>query len=67
MGLFRQRISLLLVLELLLIVNVQKIDLALTESYDAPFSSMMYDGLTDAFSGQAMGLTAENVAEKYHN
>ena len=27
---------------------------------------MMYDGLTDAFSGQAMGLTAENVAEKYH-
>lgn len=30
-----------------------------TESYDAPFSSMMYDGLTDAFSGQAMGLTAE--------
>lgn len=37
-----------------------------TESYDAPFSSMMYDGLTDAFSGQAMGLTAENVAEKYH-
>ena len=26
---------------------------------------MMYDGLTDAFSGQ-VGLTAENVAEKYH-
>jgi hypothetical protein len=25
-----------------------------TESYDAPFSSMMYDGLTDAFSGQAI-------------
>ncbi|WEV51705.1 thiolase family protein [Lactobacillus sp. ESL0731] len=29
-------------------------------------SIMMTDGLTDAFSGQLMGLTAENVAEKYH-
>ncbi|MDR2057490.1 MAG: acetyl-CoA C-acetyltransferase [Dysgonamonadaceae bacterium] len=26
---------------------------------------MVYDGLTDAFSEQHMGLTAENVAEKY--
>ncbi|WEV37494.1 thiolase family protein [Lactobacillus sp. ESL0677] len=29
-------------------------------------SIMMSDGLTDAFSGQLMGVTAENVAEKYH-
>ncbi len=27
---------------------------------------MMYDGLTDAFSGQMMGITAENVAEKFN-
>lgn len=27
---------------------------------------MMYDGLTDIFSGQAMGITAENLADKYH-
>ncbi|MDR0661313.1 MAG: acetyl-CoA C-acetyltransferase [Prevotellaceae bacterium] len=26
---------------------------------------MVHDGLTDAFSGQHMGITAENVAEKY--
>lgn len=26
---------------------------------------MMYDGLTDAFSGLAMGITAENVAKKF--
>lgn len=26
---------------------------------------MVYDGLTDAFSGEHMGTTAENVAEKY--
>ena len=30
------------------------------------FSSSDVRWLTDAFSGQAMGLTAENVAEKYH-
>ncbi|MDF7683663.1 thiolase family protein [Lactobacillus sp. ESL0679] len=29
-------------------------------------SIMMSDGLTDAFSRQLMGVTAENVAEKYH-
>jgi acetyl-CoA C-acetyltransferase len=28
--------------------------------------SMVYDGLTDAFSGEHMGLTAENIAEKYN-
>lgn len=27
---------------------------------------MVYDGLTDAFSGLHMGLTAENIAEKYN-
>ena len=27
--------------------------------------SMLYDGLVDAFSGQHMGITAENIAEKY--
>lgn len=27
---------------------------------------MVFDGLTDAFSGEHMGITAENVAEKYH-
>ena len=26
---------------------------------------MVHDGLTDAFSGQHMGITAENIAEKY--
>lgn len=26
---------------------------------------MVFDGLTDAFSGQHMGITAENIAEKY--
>ena len=26
---------------------------------------MMYDGLTDAFSNQMMGITAENIAEKF--
>lgn len=29
-------------------------------------SEMIVNGLTDAFSGMHMGLTAENVAEKYH-
>ena len=28
--------------------------------------NMVYDGLTDAFSGEHMGLTAENIAEKYN-
>jgi len=28
--------------------------------------SLTNDGLTDAFGGEAMGMTAENVAEKYH-
>ena len=27
---------------------------------------MLNDGLMDAFSGKHMGITAENVAEKYH-
>lgn len=27
---------------------------------------IVYDGLTDAFSGEHMGITAEKVAEKYH-
>ena len=26
---------------------------------------MVYDGLTDAFEGYHMGITAENIAEKY--
>lgn len=36
-----------------------------TKELDLMVSSMMLDGLTDAFSGQAMGITAENVAEAY--
>jgi hydroxymethylglutaryl-CoA reductase len=36
-----------------------------TEAFDLPASSMMLDGLTDAFSQQAMGLTAEKVADRY--
>jgi len=28
--------------------------------------SLANDGLTDAFGGESMGMTAENVAEKYH-
>jgi acetyl-CoA C-acetyltransferase len=31
----------------------------------AMVDSMVYDGLTDAFSGVHMGITAENIAEKY--
>ena len=27
---------------------------------------MQYDGLTDVFSGKAMGVTAENIARKYN-
>ncbi|WP_294757689.1 thiolase family protein [uncultured Lactobacillus sp.] len=39
----------------------------LTESKEKPDfeSEMLQNGLTDAFSGTHMGLTAENVAEKY--
>lgn len=36
------------------------------QEWQAPRSSMIYDGLTDAFSGEHMGLTAEKVAEEYH-
>ncbi len=35
------------------------------DSYSQPVPVMLKDGLTDAFSGKHMGLTAENVAEKY--
>lgn len=35
------------------------------EEWQAPISSMIYDGLTDAFSGQHMGLTAEKIADKF--
>lgn len=27
---------------------------------------MMYDGLTDTFSGQMMGITAENISAKFN-
>lgn len=37
-----------------------------TNSYGEPISSMVNDGLTDAFSNTHMGLTAENVAQHYH-
>lgn len=36
-----------------------------TDSYSTPKPVMIVDGLTDALSGKHMGLTAENVAEKY--
>ncbi|MFY1069089.1 hydroxymethylglutaryl-CoA reductase, degradative [Enterococcus sp. AD013-P3] len=39
---------------------------AASGEYDTPISSMIIDGLTDAQSEKHMGLTAENVAEKYH-
>ncbi|MBO0468321.1 hydroxymethylglutaryl-CoA reductase, degradative [Enterococcus plantarum] len=35
------------------------------DTYSKPVPTMMVDGLTDAFSGKAMGLTAENVAEQF--
>ena len=35
------------------------------DSYSVPVSSMTLDGLTDAFSSKPMGLTAENVAQRY--
>ena len=31
-----------------------------------PVESFMHDGLTDAFHYVPMGVTAENIAEKYH-
>ncbi|MDT2677551.1 hydroxymethylglutaryl-CoA reductase, degradative [Enterococcus dongliensis] len=37
-----------------------------TQEWQEPKSSMIYDGLTDAFSGEHMGLTAEKVAQEYH-
>ncbi|MFV0559969.1 MAG: thiolase family protein [Enterococcus sp.] len=37
-----------------------------TKEYGEGFSSMVNDGLTDAFSQKHMGLTAENVAEQFH-
>lgn len=36
-----------------------------TKTYGAPLASMIIDGLTDAQSGEHMGLTAENVAARY--
>lgn len=35
------------------------------QEWQEPKSSMIYDGLTDAFSGKHMGLTAEKVAVEY--
>ncbi|EOH98735.1 acetyl-CoA C-acetyltransferase [Enterococcus haemoperoxidus ATCC BAA-382] len=35
------------------------------DTYSKPAPTMMVDGLTDAFSGKAMGLTAENVAQQF--
>ena len=45
--------------------KVTSFDYAAQEWHE-PKSSMIYDGLTDAFSGKHMGLTAEKVAEDYH-
>lgn len=36
-----------------------------TRSYLEPQPSLMVDGLTDAFSGEAMGVTAEEVAKQH--
>ena len=36
-----------------------------TRSYLDPQPSLMVDGLTDAFSGEAMGVTAEEVAKQH--
>lgn len=36
------------------------------DTYSQPKPVMLSDGLTDVFSGQHMGLTAENVAEKFN-
>lgn len=35
------------------------------DTYSVPVSSMTLDGLTDAFSSKPMGLTAENVVQRY--
>ncbi len=35
------------------------------DQYSAPVSTMMHDGLTDAFSSKPMGLTVETIAERY--
>lgn len=35
------------------------------QAWQEPRSSMIYDGLTDAFSGKHMGLTAEKIANDY--
>ncbi|MBO1308367.1 hydroxymethylglutaryl-CoA reductase, degradative [Enterococcus sp. 669A] len=45
--------------------KLTKFDFAENE-WQEPFSSMIYDGLTDAFSGRHMGLTAEKVSEEYN-
>ncbi|GMA47469.1 hydroxymethylglutaryl-CoA reductase, degradative [Tetragenococcus muriaticus] len=37
-----------------------------SDTYSQPNPVMLSDGLTDVFSGQHMGFTAENVAEKYN-
>lgn len=44
---------------------VQKYD-AENDRWHEPISSMINDGLTDAFSKEHMGLTAEKVANTYH-
>lgn len=36
-----------------------------TDTYAHPKQVMFQDGLTDAFSGKAMGMTAENVSERF--
>lgn len=36
------------------------------DTYSKPVPTMIVDGLTDAFSGKAMGMTAENVAEQFN-
>lgn len=36
------------------------------DTYSQPKPVMLSDGLTDVFSGQHMGLTAENVADKFN-
>ncbi|MDH6363798.1 hydroxymethylglutaryl-CoA reductase [Enterococcus sp. PF1-24] len=38
---------------------------ASTQTYSEPVASMFLDGLTDAFSNQLMGVTAEHLAKKY--
>lgn len=45
--------------------NAPKILSSDTNAQTKPISAMFVDGLTDAFSGAPMGLTAENLAEKF--